>query len=515
MKTILRISIVWLLLNPSCLIGQDGFIKTFVSPDTLISRIQNVVYSNDNNSLILAGIAQDRETTLQGIWLVKFDTLGNLLKDTIHLDLGSDDYPRHEFLPLITTSDSGYIYLTSLFFGKQIVVTKFDNNLKVVFSKILAEDFSKIRNPGFNNIFEVDDGFILHLRKQHINFKGKNHLVKLDKEGNFLWEKEYGDDERNYHGRSVSTLVDDKIFITGSRGSVNGQDVDHQQYIWELDIEGTLLNEFYFPPEQGTEFVILGPIVFDSQENIIAETSVEIFFENNLGPKSRILEISKFDPDYELIWSRQFGPDLQHALADLPTITIDEDDNILASGNLVADDGAANPSILMMLSPDGETLWERRDTLFIGENDSPQSFSLHDTEKHIVLPSGSIVMVGTTTPNSDHDAPQQGYIIKVDKNGCIEPGCREVVSTVDISSVGQETIIYPNPATYKLNVVWDKEKGHDVQFEIYSVNRTNSLSGKIKLGTQIDVSHLTTGLYFMTLKYENGEESTHKILIVR
>ena len=514
MKNILRISIVLLLLNPSCLIGQDGFIKTFVSPDSTAIKMQNGVYSSQDNCIILSGITLDEDSDLAGVFLIKFDTLGNRLKDTIHLDPEGDDYPLNEYLPFRTTSDGGYIYLTSLFFGKQIVVTKIDTNLKRSFTIILEEDFDEIFVPFPNNVFEVEDGFILHLSKQHINFKVKNHLVKLDKEGNFLWEKEYGDDERNYHGRSVSTLVDDKIFITGSRGSVNGQDVDHQQYIWELDIEGTLLNEFYFPPEQGTEFVILGPIVFDSQENIIAETSVETFFENNLGPKSRILEISKFDPDYELIWSRQFGPDLQHALADLPTITIDEDDNILASGNLVADDGAANPSILMMLSPDGETLWERRDTLFIGENDSPQSFSLHDTEKHIVLPSGSIVMVGTTTPNSDHDAPQQGYIIKVDKNGCIEPGCREVVNTEEDHFETDGFAVYPNPASESLNIEWDAKKGEVVQFEIFSLNSTSSISGKVKLGMQIDVSTLVPGLYLVKLKCMNGDVSTHKILIV-
>ena len=482
-----KLLILIFIINSSCLIGQDGFIDTFRYRDSLPVWNENVVYSTESNTIILTGLTREPELFNQGIYLREIDTLGNFLRDTLIIDPSGKFHLAYDFYPTLLTSDNRLLILgsstDSIFMHMYII----DYDFNLVEKIFYPHDPQQIRTTLYTNIFEVSDGYILHLAKQHLNYNVKQHLLKIDKEGEVIWEKEYGENSINYSTLSQSSIWNDKIYITGAR-SINGI----SKYIFEIDLEGNLLDEFYFEKEEDLEVVDVGPIAIDSEGNTIAETSIITLWDNNNGPKSKILEISKYAPDYSLLWNKQFGPDLQWALVGATTLTLDEEDNILASGNIMSVDTASNPSLLIKLSPDGETIWERRDTIFQSELDSKSSFSRHTTKKHIVLPSGSTVMAGTAKQSDDLGGKIYGYVIKVDKDGCLEPGCRGSVN-VNSSRIEDSYDIVPNPSIGRFEIPGKHNDAH--LFDVYGnkIAFTSSFNGE---STLVDVLNFSNGLYY-------------------
>lgn len=499
-----RLLILILLINPSYLFGQDGFIDTFRYHDSLPVWNENMVYNSISNTIILTGLTREPELFNQGIYLREIDTLGIFLRDTLIIDPSGKFHLAYDFYPTLLTSDNNLLILgsttDSIFMHMYIIDSDFNLVAKIFF----PHDPQTIKTTLYTNIFEVSDGYILHLAKQHINFNIKQHLLKIDKEGQVMWEKEYGENSTLYSSLSQSTLSNNIIYISGAK-SKNGI----SKYLFEIDLEGNLLNEFSFEKEDDLKVVNLGPIVIDSQGNIIAESSIITLWDNNNGPKSKILEISKYSPEYSLIWKKQFGIDLQWALSGVQTLSIVEEDNILASGNIVSIDSASNPSLLLKLSSEGEVIWQRRDTIFQSEMDKSSSFSKHTTEKHIVLPSGSIVMAGTTKQSDDIGGEIYGYVIKVDKDGCLEQGCREGVNVNSIL-INDSYEIFPNPSNGKFKI---KGSYKDVQLcdafgkEILVTSFSNENE------TVVEVSSFSDGVYYFTIT-SNGVSETKKIILI-
>jgi hypothetical protein len=79
---------------------------------------------------------------------------------------------------------------------------------------------------------------------------------------------------------------------------------------------------------------------------------------------------------------------------------------------------------------------------------SPSNFGSSQTlNSVIVLPSGSIIAVGYNEPSSV--TTYRGWILKLDKDGCLEDSCPDIVSIDEtkITYYNEGIIAYPNPAS--------------------------------------------------------------------
>lgn len=495
------------MINSSCLFGQDGFIDTFRYRDSLPVWNENAVYSSDHNTIILTGFAREPEISNQGIYLREIDTLGNLLRDTLILDPSGGFHHSYDFYPALFTSDNRLLILgsssESIFMHMYII----DYDFNLIEKIFYPHDTQLIRTSLYTNIFEVSDGFILHLAKQHLNYNIKQHLLKIDKEGQVVWEKEYGESIYNYHSLSTSTLQNERIYISGARSLLDSGEVTIRKFIMEIDLEGNLLNEHYFEPEAPTKFVLLGPMAIDSEGNIIAETSIETWIDN--FPESRQLEISKYDQDFNLIWNRKIGVEATWNRIGAKTITIDKEDNIIASGNLLSDDRKVNPSWLIKLSIDGDVIWERRDSIGYAEGQDASNRSRNTTEKHIILESGSIVLAGTLKNSELLGGEINGYVIKVDKDGCLEPGCRTSVNVHSIQPDDSFDIV-PNPSTGRFEF---RGKYTDAQLtDVYgnAIPFSSLYDGE---RTLVEVQNYSSGVYYFTYSLD-GRRITKKVMLI-
>lgn len=494
------------MINPFCLFGQDGFINTFKYQDSLPVWNENILYNSMSNTIILTGLTREPELFNQGIYLREIDTLGNFLRDTLIIDPSGEFHLAYDFYPVLLTTDNKLLILgsstDSIFMHMYII----DYDFNLVEKIYYPHDLQQIRTTFYTNIFEVSDGYILHLARQHLNFNIKQHLLKIDKEGEVIWEKEYGESIYNYHSLSTSILHNDKIYISGERSLLDNSGVTFRKFIMEIDLEGNLINEHYFEPEAPTKFVVLGPMAIDSEGNYIAETSIETWIDN--FPESRQLEISKYDKDFELIWNRKLGIDATWNSIGVKTITLDEEDNILASGNLLSDDRKVNSSLLIELSPDGEVIWERRDSLFYTEDQDATNRSANKAKKHIVLESGSILVTGTSKRSEILGGGTYGYVIKVDKDGCLEHGCRESVN-VNSSLIDDSYDIVPNPSFGKFEIHGKYNGAHLYNLYGNEIPCTFSFNGE---STLVEVPKFISGLYYFVLT-SNGKSITKKIIL--
>jgi hypothetical protein len=150
------------------------------------------------------------------------------------------------------------------------------------------------------------------------------------------------------------------------------------------------------------------------------------------GSQGRIVKLNE---DLNIEWVKTYGDDevIVNGFTDLVP---SGDENWIAVGQerFVFEDGHKGlPAWIMKINANGDSLWSR-----------------HDTVRHVshylsgvaVLPSGSIIAVGYT-----NTAGGEGIVIKTDKDGCIEPGCRTVSTKEEQQDDQPAWKIYPNPAS--------------------------------------------------------------------
>ncbi len=479
--------------------GQSGFIKTFQYKDSVWVRIQNVVFEPETNHIIMAGVSQNPITFYQGVYIREIDTLGNLIRDTVLNDDTQDHYGIGTVTPFFNTSDGNYAALPSLFFADRNVFLKIDKDFNVIQRVLLEEDTIKVQSIQARGLFEVPDGYIVHSRKQHLNYRAKPHLTKINKEGVVQWEKEYGSSEYKYTG--LITQTENGFILSGSRSDDDFQmGSPSQGYLLELDTNGDIIKNFMFNQNEAYKTVNYRPTIKDFNTNYITNSSITQWVSGD--PYTKQLQISKYDSELNEIWTTPYGPSENYAtLTAIKTISVLENNNILVSGDRMSDDLQVNPTFLLMLSSQGDILWSREDSINYAPHDDFYYPAFNSVNKHIILPSGSIAMVGDShTEREPYGNTTYGFIIKVDKDGCIDSGCRETVSTAKIKTENNITV-FPNPSTGIFTI-----KGMDNK-KIEIVNTLGQLIYKSEIKgneTTINLSSHPDGIYYMKSRKDNG-----------
>ena len=142
----------------------------------------------------------------------------------------------------------------------------------------------------------------------------------------------------------------------------------------------------------------------------------------------------------------------------------------------------------------GDSLWSRLDTLF-----TPAHRSIPSLANAVVLPSGSIIACGKVDRYEPDPVKSLGWIIKVDRDGCLEPNCRPT-STSELFPDMLYFAVFPNPAREVLHIQGEGQ----FAVSIYS------LDGKIHLSEEelfqtatLEISDLPAGIYFLQIRQGN------------
>lgn len=373
---------------------SDGYINKFDSLGNYISIIQfkSDLYSHCNvNSM-------------------KIDDFGNLI--VIGDFIGKVDFdPSSKIFPLISKGAS------------DVFICKLDKSGNLLWAKSLGSPNSEvgysISNDKIGNTYIVGSfletiDIELNLKKHKIKSNGKTDffILKLDKNGRFIWVKTIGGRDIDYC-TSIAIDTNGFIYLTGSFTDVVDFDPSANLYnlkavgfsslfICKFDQNGNLI---WAKNSSGSnsimDFAIGHSIILDNENNVYL--TGQFSGGINLDDKDNELKLRskgyndifvvKMDVDGNYIWIKAIGGD---EIDFVRNITLDRNNNILLTGNFkgISDfDPSENINNLIckgitdificILDKNGNFIWASN---FGSENSSCKSFSISiDTSNKFII----------------------------------------------------------------------------------------------------------------------------------
>ncbi len=399
-----------------------------------------------DDTLIIAGKAFDSLEDRQVALFVKMDTLGNILDYRFHLDPEGDHYAFNNKYAIIPTMDGGYAMNCFRFTARSNILMKLDVNGDVEFLKEFVD--SSVLTTFQLGIIELTDGYLISGTKQQLNGHNDVYVMKVDKEGSEIWTKLYGEYAISENlGKCVQ--VDDNTFVIGAHKGIGTPSPYDSTTTWcrawlfAIDSLGNTKWEFQAEKYEDCAVWELvqtadgGWIYPTSRAEIIPE-----YFNNVFGSTCKVI---RRDANFNEVWSKEVSP-TSWEVNYLPNIAATPDGGWVASGRWVLPttptaidtDYRWIAGCIYKLSADGDSIWSRCDTVAM-----PYETFEHYYNGMVVLPSGSLVVVGSFLG----DGKSHGWVVKVDKDGCLEELCK-VSGVEDLEQGrGQAVLVYPNPAT--------------------------------------------------------------------
>lgn len=459
--------------------AQVGFKQSFFS-DTVFSVFSDLFISND--TIICNGkLTTGDSNYYHPIFTIKLDSLGSILHYELFIDstkaFSNRDKNDIKF-------DSAYIY----FVGDVLDTIGWNNYLAKVNSNCSFDTVYQYSIPS-NILFRRLSG--LHILSNKLLLIGYEQLENfnlslvalwLNMDGSIIKLSEYGEpliDNRYYS----SYKENDTIFIGSHIG-------DTKAWILGIDSEGTLIWEW--KSDQALEFEEIQGITKSGDKIIFCTT--RRYNEDSIKIVKGIigqLDIKSKNID----WYFEYGPfsDRRSRFYDL----IEHGNGYLAVGvtyRKAPDTLGGNVYVgvwSVKIDKYGEKLWERIDTIWIPilEGSNTKVFGI-DT-----LSSGSIVMCGEVL---GADLNTHAFLLKIDKNGCLEIPC-DLSSHIGNLYKPSIFTIAPNPVSNILNIYFP----NFINGKLFIINTNGKIILQLDFSSNsksIDVSGIPSGIYYISIK---------------
>ncbi|WP_367388427.1 T9SS type A sorting domain-containing protein [Lewinella sp. LCG006] len=482
---------------------QAGFIQSYELYEDKGLTFHQILLVED--TLVVCGSANNPDAPQWGLFFAKLDTLGNMLDYKTHYDSAGYNYVFEEGAKMIKTSDGGYALVGSRFESSIPLIFKLDTEGEIVFIGEYPDESTFTKRH--LHIVEIENGYISIGRKQQMDDGLSNGFAMgVDQAGNKLWELNYGGFGLSEMFKGINLLSENEVLLTGSRG-VTGEQVNTYHDLWGkgvaviIDTLGNVLWEW----ESEQVYIGEGPSVGFSRQyptedgGWIGEGAFSIV-DTLFGEEYVLFRniIIKRDADFNIQWYTSFGENTT-SMNQFIDVVATPDGGWVAVGTyweLVdpVEYTGYRAGMIAKVNAQGDSLWSRLDTLF-----TPAYGSIPSLANAVVLPSGSIIACGKVDRYEPDPVKSLGWLIKVDRDGCLEPNCRPT-STSELFPDILDFTVFPNPARELLQI-----KGEG-QFAV----SIYSLDGKIHLSQEklfqtatLEVGDLPSGIYFLQIRQGN------------
>jgi len=365
------------------------------------------IQQTKDGGYIVAGWTGFFEAGYSDVYVIKLDAYGN---ESWEKTFGGSDYDTAWSIQ--QTKDGGYIVAgyTSSFGagGGDVYIIKLDENGNMVWERTYGGSGYDIAN----SIQLTNDGGYIIAGKTGDFYSGDVYIIKLDKDGNKSWEKTYGGSGDDW-ARYIQQTTDGGYIVAGSTSSFGAGKSD--VYVIKLDENG---NKVWEKTYGGSDYDEAYSIQQTKDGGYIVAG-----YTRSFGAGESDIYIIKLDGNGNSVWERTYG-----GIKDDEAYSIQQttDGGYIVAGYTESFGAGGADVYIIKLDANGDKVWEK--TYGKSKDDGANSI-LQTTE------GGYIVAGWTWSFGKEEDV----YIIKLDANG---------------------------------NKVWEKTYGGSYDDEAYSIQQT-------------------------------------------
>ena len=269
--------------------GDSIWQKKFGNPPEIY--FASDIFKLADGNLIITGSVKDTAGGMADFFLAKFDLNG----DTLWTKKYGIDTAMDGLNYSITTNDSGYLLVgqTTGPGGADYYVIKTDSLGNLEWDKTYGGVGYEI---AFSAIQTDDNDFIFGGYSNSFNNNYDAYLVKTNSSGNIIWQKTYGDNNKDDSGASISKLYDGNYIITSG---IRTNSSTKKAYLAKIDSSGTIIWDKYYQPRNYSTFAGNTPL-----ENFDSTILIGGYVKNDLGnPVGWLLKINSAG---NTIWSKEY-----------------------------------------------------------------------------------------------------------------------------------------------------------------------------------------------------------------
>jgi len=461
-------------------------------------------------------------------WIVNTDKNGTKIWDKVYGGNGYED-----IYSILSTVDSGYLLCGGSRSsksgdktdydrgGSDFWIVKIDANGNKLWDKTFGGRSDDVLNAAQATI---DGGYILCGRSSGRKYAEKSEdskggedfwILKIDAQGNKLWDKTFGSDNYDWFGDMFPTR--DGGFLlggtsTGNRSADKSEDSkgEHDYWIFKIDAQGNKLWDKTFGgsgSDRLTDLIntpdggfLLGGYSLSNKSGDKSENNCDTLTATNSD-----FWIVKTDSAGNKLWDRTFGGNKRDELnVMLPTV----DGGFLLGGSSSSSASCVITEIskgltdfwIVKIDSNGNKLWDKS----LGGSSYEEIYSI------IPITDGDYILAGVSSSNSGGDKSEdcrgdKGYsdywIIKIaiDPTGITETTPNDIgLSVYPNPSYGTLTINHPGTEALTLELM--DAKG--------SLLRTLSVNEPAT-----ELTGLASGLYLLRFTTGSGKTHTQKIVV--
>jgi hypothetical protein len=321
-------------------------------------------------------------------------------------------------------------------------------------------------------------------------------LIKTDSLGNELWKRTYGNTrwEQGYAvdvcrdgGYIVSGLDDGRVWVFKTDSSGNK--------LWEKRYGNTALGN---AAPQG---------VIQTQDSGYIFTSG--WGLNQAGTNSWQYEpwIQKLDSTGDSLWAWKSNDWVVWGYESYATDIHENDDGTLVA---VGQERLLNPTdttlpykylaFVVKLDRNGQELWKHH----YFHPEASNSFAQHFLYRIEPTPDGGYVTAGYfAAPDT---GTQDAWVLKLDSNGCLIPGCIITAVEHEPQLPRGEVLVYPNPARDFITVELGPQRFKDQTFVLFDLQGKRVLERRLNQPiSQISLQDLPMGIYLYRVGNVSGK----------
>ncbi len=439
--------------------------------------------------------------------LLKFDAFGKLIDQKDLIDSSLSLLPSN-FISLDTTNYGNYIFTSGYIDLSANFVMVFDIELDTLWTRRFSDTSSRI----FNQLKAIpDDGFTVSATIFHNNQR-EAHLLKLDSIGHTEWQRFYRDPTLSLLPLHVYPSKMGYL-MTGIKQSLTNPKKNDPWLMMTDTLGNKLWEKTYGGP--GLDILASAQLATNGNWMVFYTEAVDtIFISQN--------PITRFRPIFSLIDGKN-GIVLQEnkmgsLVTDMFSYTlVKQQEKYVGAGTLRnAEDkyeGGSELGYTFAVDKNLDSLWFRtysQQGLDAESDDDSRLFGVAPT------PDGGFIGGGifqTGDPSVTGRIGPNGWIIKLDSNGCADTACANSIGLSEQAGISQTKIeVFPNPTAdafqVQLSERWD---GHIFLYDLKGVKLREA---KIRQGQgMLNTDGLAAGMYLLNVKTENGFTATRKVFV--